>query len=145
MSTGAETVFGCARPTATSRPSTSERISSASLEAGRAAKGLEPGVTRLYRALLAVLVSTALTVGAFRLGQIAPDLAGAVLWPAMLLVKAAGNGLNLGTPDHPAYEWTPVHDIAVGLGLFLSGFVYVMLFYAILGGLTRVRREAATW
>ena len=91
-------------------------------------------VTRLYRALLAVVLSTALTVGAFGLGQGAPGFARAAFWPAMLVVKAAGNGPNLGTPDQPAYEWTPVHEIAVGVGLILSWLVYVMLFYAMLGG-----------
>ena len=40
----------------------------------------------------------------------------ALMWPVSVLLALVGPGPKLGT----GYEWTPVHDIAVAVGVGLS-------------------------
>src|SRR5262245_28778537 len=44
-----------------------------------------------------------------------------LLWPVTAMVYLAGPGSNIGPPERHMHEWTPVHDIAVAMGLALRG------------------------
>jgi hypothetical protein len=48
------------------------------------------------------------------------------------IVSLAGSGPNLGTPEQPMYEATPVHALAGLTGIVLSAVVYIGLLYALL-------------
>lgn len=47
------------------------------------------------------------------------------LWRPLLAL--AGQGPNIGTPEEPAYEATPVHAMLALAGIALSAFVYIGL------------------
>jgi hypothetical protein len=59
--------------------------------------------------------------------QLPAGFARVAFWPVTLLIKGAGTGPNIGTPERPNYEWTPVHLLALGLGLALSWLFYVLV------------------
>jgi len=63
-----------------------------------------------------------------------------VLWPYGLLMSLAGRGPNIGSPEQPLYEGTPVHLLAAVVGLMLS-----WLFYSVaIGALWWRRRSTST-
>jgi hypothetical protein len=66
-----------------------------------------------------------------------------VFWPATLLLKAAGTGPRLGTAEPPRYEWTPVHDIAIAVGIGLSWVFYSGVAGCLLALRARARRRAS--
>jgi hypothetical protein len=55
-----------------------------------------------------------------------------LLWPVTVCLYLAGPGPRIGAPDKNFHEWTPVHSLAllVGIGLswvFYSGLAFVFL------------------
>jgi hypothetical protein len=57
----------------------------------------------------------------------------AVLMPLwMPITWLAGPGFNIGTPDKPLYEATPVQALAGLAGIGLSALIYVSLTYVLL-------------
>jgi hypothetical protein len=48
------------------------------------------------------------------------------------LGSLAGPGFNIGTPDKPLYEATPVQALAGLIGIGLSAIIYVSLLYVLL-------------
>ena len=50
------------------------------------------------------------------------------LWRPLLAL--AGRGPNIGTPEDPAYEATPVHAVFALTGIGLSALVYVGVLWA---------------
>ena len=69
-------------------------------------------------------------------------LTGVGLWPVSVLLWLVGPGVPIGATGsaRAAYEWTPVQDFAVAVGVGLSWTFYVFL-GALLIGLTRRRRS----
>lgn len=51
-------------------------------------------------------------------------VANVVLWPVAACVYLSGPGPNIGTPEKPLHEWTPVQDFAVVIGIGLSWVFY---------------------
>jgi hypothetical protein len=91
------------------------------------------GTSRPWRVLAALLFGTLVFVGAYGWRtQLPAGFARVVFWPVTLLIKAAGTGPNIGTAERPTYEWTPVHLLALGLGLALSWLFYVLVAYSVL-------------
>src|SRR5262249_43285639 len=43
-----------------------------------------------------------------------------LLWPVTAMLYLAGPGPNIGSPERHMHEWTPVHDVAVAVGLGLT-------------------------
>lgn len=63
-----------------------------------------------------------------------------VLMPLWVPVASlAGTGPNMGTPDRPAYEATPVHAVFGIAGILFSAPVYIALVY---GGLRWRQRRS---
>ena len=91
------------------------------------------GTSQRWRLLAALLFGTLVFVGAYGWrAQLPAGFARVVFWPVTLLIKAAGTGPNIGTAERPAYEWTPVHLLGLGLGLALSWLFYVLVAYSVL-------------
>jgi hypothetical protein len=51
-------------------------------------------------------------------------VANVVFWPVAAWVHLSGPGPNIGTPEKPFHEWTPVQDFAVVIGIGLSWVFY---------------------
>ena len=53
-----------------------------------------------------------------------------VLFPLMEPISSlAGPGFNMGTAEHPRYEWTPVQGFATFAGVASSALIYMALTY----------------
>jgi hypothetical protein len=78
------------------------------------------------RPVLSVLLGIIVTGCMFRF--LGSGSARILLFPATLLL-AAGLGPNIGSPEHPIYEFTPVHLIAIMTGLGISALMYSGLIY----------------
>jgi hypothetical protein len=63
-----------------------------------------------------------------------------VLWPA-ILIGGLVPSYNIGTPDEPFYEGTPVHWLAAHFGLVLSLILYSGIAYALLAWIQRGRAQ----
>jgi hypothetical protein len=90
-----------------------------------------PGVLRSFFAgfaitIAAVAVATlfALELGSWHPGQV-------LLWPAWLLL-AALPCFNMGTPEQPVCEGTPIHLAVALLGLSLTVVFYAAVVYVVL-------------
>lgn len=68
-----------------------------------------------------------IVVGYGQLGAIPKML----LWPVSAILYLAGPGPNLGPPEKHMHEWTPVHDIAVAVGIGLTWSFYSGLLFLI--------------
>jgi hypothetical protein len=79
-----------------------------------------------------ISITTALTCAAFLTGNRA--LSGALLWPVTLIVYLMGPGPLLGynAEGQPTYEGTPLHLIALPVGLFLEAVIYSVIVYCAL-------------
>jgi len=64
-------------------------------------------------------------VGYDQLGAITKVL----LWPVAGVLYLVGPGPNLGPSEMHMHEWTPVHEIAVAVGIGLSWTFYSSLSY----------------
>ena len=89
------------------------------------------------RILLALLVGLILTAGLLGLAFVAADagldaLARGLLWPNTLLQSLAPLG-NVGTPERPIYEGTPLNFLAFFASIPLAFVIYTAAAYAILG------------
>ena len=60
------------------------------------------------------------------------DVAHVVLWPVAVCVYLSGPGPNIGTPEKPLHEWTPVQDFAVVIGIGLSWVFYSSVVFLII-------------
>ncbi len=78
--------------------------------------------------LAALLLGTVATPAAVILAVPAPRPLDAVLaWPLVLLDSWVGPGPNIGTAEEPIYEGTPVHLVALLVGIALTWLFYVLL------------------
>ena len=68
-----------------------------------------------------------IVVGYGQLGAITKML----LWPVSAVLYLVGPGPNLGPPEKHMHEWTPVHEIAVAVGIGLSWTFYSSLVFFI--------------
>jgi hypothetical protein len=90
------------------------------------------------RLMVASLAGLAATVGlggvaaylAIQLGTSLPVMV--ILWPVWGL-QAALPCFNMGTPERPLCEGTPIHIVAAALSLTLTIMFYAVLAYALLG------------
>ena len=55
-----------------------------------------------------------------------------LLWPVAAMVHLAGPGPSIGPPERHMHEWTPVHDIAVAVGLGLTLSFYSSILFIVL-------------
>jgi hypothetical protein len=95
----------------------------------------------------AFLLGTAATPAAAGLAVSLPAPIGMVLiWPLHGLAIWAGPGLNIGTPERPFYEGTPIHLMAWTLGAGLTWLLYVLMARVVLWrvAVARAERDAAT-
>jgi len=58
--------------------------------------------------------------------------ANVVLWPVAVCVHLSGPGPNIGTPQKPFHEWTPVQDFAVVIGIGLSWVFYSSIVFLLI-------------
>src|SRR5258706_4851570 len=65
-----------------------------------------------------------------------------LLWPVSALLYLVGPGPSLGPPEKHMHEWTPVHDIAVAVGIGLSWTFYSSLVFLIVWLPTGEPKEA---
>jgi hypothetical protein len=103
----------------------------------------------ITRALISILVflCVSLIVVPHLMDVHPPFLVNALLWPAYLIGPAIGRLLprgNIGTPEHPVYEGTPI-DLLVGFAL--AGFsilLYPVVTFVVLTLVSRLqaRRES---
>jgi hypothetical protein len=78
--------------------------------------------------LSAVLLGTLATPAAVIMAVPAPRPLDAVFaWPLVLLDIWVGSGPNIGTPQKPVVEGTPVHLVALIVGIALTWLYYVLL------------------
>ena len=89
------------------------------------------------RIFLALLIGLVLTAGLLGLSFVADDagldsLASVLLWPNTLLQSLAPLG-NIGTPERPIYEGTPLNFLAFFASVPLGFAVYTAAAYVILG------------
>jgi hypothetical protein len=68
-----------------------------------------------------------IVVGYGQLGAITKRL----FWPVSAVLYLVGPGPTLGPPEKHMHEWTPVHDIAVAVGIGLSWTFYSGLVFLI--------------
>jgi hypothetical protein len=90
------------------------------------------------RALLAFLIGLAPVLLAITLPRTHGAFTKFILWPAILLVGLVPRH-NVGTPDKPFYEGTPIHLFAAYLGFVLSLILYTGIAYALLTWVQRGR------
>ena len=50
-----------------------------------------------------------------------------VFWPVFVCVSLSGPGVNIGTPERPFYEGTPLQFIAADVGMSLTWIFYSSL------------------
>jgi hypothetical protein len=78
--------------------------------------------------LAAVLLGTVATPAAVILAVPAPRPLDAILaWPLVLLDGWVGPALNIGTAEKPIYQATPVHLVALVVGIVLTWLSYILL------------------
>ena len=109
--------------------------------------GIHNRVTRLLVSALVFLVALAVIVPHL-MDVHPPRVVEILLWPMDILGPVIGELLpphNIGTPEEPFYEATPIHLLA-GLGLALfSILLYPIVTYLLLSLLSKVmRRKAAS-
>lgn len=80
---------------------------------------VEPFLIR-HRWLGALLAGSALTVAGLGIAALSRPLGRVLFWPVMGLARLAGPGYNIGTPEQPLYEATPVDLLAIALGFLLT-------------------------
>ena len=85
----------------------------------------------------ALLIGLSLTAGLLGLSFVAADagldsLAKGLLWPNTLLQSLAPLG-NVGTPERPIYEGTPLNFLAFFASIPLAFVIYTSAAYVILG------------
>jgi len=54
-----------------------------------------------------------------------------IFWPVSTVLYLVGPGPLLGPPEKHRYEWTPVHDIALAVGIGLSWTFYSSLVFLV--------------
>jgi hypothetical protein len=59
------------------------------------------------------------------------DATYAALWPVAALVYLSGPGPNLGTPEKPIHEGTPVQLFAAAIGIGVTWIFYTSLMFLI--------------
>ncbi|HKF54131.1 MAG TPA: hypothetical protein VKJ45_01755 [Blastocatellia bacterium] len=87
------------------------------------------------RAVISVFLGVMFTAGLRLLsfdGLLGSPFAQIFLFPATVLLWAVGPGPNIGGPEHPMHEITPVHLIAGLAGLGISALMYSGLIYLLL-------------
>jgi hypothetical protein len=65
-----------------------------------------------------------------------------LLWQCMILAQGMPRG-NIGTPEHPIYEGTPLDFIPVFIGIPLGVPIYASLTYAVLWSVAKLQRHKA--
>jgi hypothetical protein len=96
---------------------------------------LRPLVEATFVGVTCTLVGVALTI--YSLNEFETGLPGKILlWPAWLLLEALPC-FNMGTPENPVCEGTPVHLFVALIGLIASVAFYALLFHA----LERIRKQ----
>src|SRR5258705_2862652 len=84
-------------------------------------------------------LTVTLTVTAFS-GLVSRDTARILLWQCTFLAQGMPRG-NIGTPEHPIYEGTPLDFIPVFLGVSLCVPIYSSLIFVILWVVETGRRR----
>jgi hypothetical protein len=97
-------------------------------------------VSDSMKVALAVVVGSALTaVGILLIGVNGPDWLGWVfLFPGTLLGTLMPHP-NIGTPEHPFHEGTPLDLPAAVIGLAMSALMNIVIAYYVLPQLHRLR------
>jgi hypothetical protein len=85
---------------------------------------------------IGVLMTVILTTLAFFINS--RKVSRVLVWQAALLVDAVP-AHNIGTPEKPFYEGTPLHLFAFGLGVLLGVPIYAFLAYVTLSLFARRR------
>ena len=97
----------------------------------------------MKRWLLAVLcgslMTVVLTVIAFS-DNTSRKTAGILLWQVTLLAQGIPHG-NIGTPEHPVYEGSPLDLVPVFVGVPLGIPIYMLVAYPTLWLVAKVRRK----
>ena len=88
-----------------------------------------------------LLLGTGATPVALALAALAPWVGAITAWPLLILMEWAGPGHNIGTPEQPFHEGTPIHLMAISLGLLLTWFFYIFLARVGLRQVTVLRGE----
>ena len=75
-----------------------------------------------------VIITTSLVVSDALIGPPGP-VASIILWPVTVLLGVVGPGVpSRQAPSlQPRYEWTPLQDVAVAVGIGLSWAFYVLV------------------
>jgi len=93
----------------------------------------------LLSILCGLLITVALTVIAFS-NSTSKNTAGILLWQVTLLAQGVPHG-NIGTPEHPVYEGSPLDLIPVFVGVPLGIPIYTLVSYASLWFVAKARRK----
>ena len=95
-----------------------------------------PGVLRSFFAGLAITIAAVSVAALFAIevGSWVP--AQVLLWPAWILL-AALPCFNIGTPEHPVCEGTPIHLVVALLGVALAVVFYAGVVYLVLAKAAR--------
>jgi hypothetical protein len=93
----------------------------------------------LLSILCGLLITAALTVIAFS-DKTSDNTARILLWQVMLLAQHVPHG-NIGTPEHPVYEGSPLDLVPVFLGVPLGIPIYAVVSYAALWLVAKVQRR----
>ena len=89
--------------------------------------------------LCGLILTVTLTAVAFS-GSVSRNTARILLWQCMFLAQGMPRG-NIGSPEHPIYEGTPLDIIPVFVGVPLGIPIYALLTYVILAMVEKVRRR----
>src|SRR5882724_2811412 len=84
-------------------------------------------ITVVLLLLKADMFIDTIVIGYGHLGAITKML----FWPVAALLYLVGPGPTLGPPENHMHEWTPVHEIAVAVGIGLSWTFYSSLVFLI--------------
>jgi hypothetical protein len=88
-----------------------------------------------------LLLGAGATPLAIALAALAPWLGVVTAWPLLILMEWAGPGYNIGRPEQPFYEGTPIHLMAITLGLLFTWLSYIFLARVGLWQVTVLRGE----
>jgi hypothetical protein len=65
-----------------------------------------------------------------------------LLWPVAVCLYLVGPGPRIGPPDKNFHEWTPVHSLALMVGIGLSWVFYTGLVFAFMKSRSRHNASA---
>ena len=95
-------------------------------------------ITVFLLLLTADMFIDTIVVGYGQLGAITKML----FWPVAAVLYLVGPGPNIGPPEMHGHEGTPVHILAIALGIGLSLVFYVCLLFYISQRMGRARRRS---